>query len=90
MKPRMPSVHTLLEVEMRSFLAENPCLSDSELKRKVLELRNLPIDPKDPYWKEINRRQSYRGKYRPHGEHFKELFREAIKDIREEKRCQPL
>ena len=83
-KPRMPSDHVPIEREMRAFRAKDPCLSDSELKRKVLELRNLPTDPNDPYWKELNRRKSYKGKFRQNGEHIKDLFIQAFKGLGED------
>ena len=77
----MPSNHTLLEKEMRAFRAENPSLSDPELRRKVLELRNLPTDRNAPFWKELSKRKSTLGKFRPRGEHFDSLFKLALEHI---------
>lgn len=81
-RPLMPRDHVPIEREMRNFLAENPLLSDSELKRKVLELRNLPTDPNDPSWKEINNQISTRGKNLPKGKQIESLFRLAFEHIR--------
>ena len=78
---RMPATHPLLEKEMRAFLAKDPDLSKPELMQKVLKLRCLPTDLNDPFWKETNKRKSYKGKYRTNWDHFDNLFDQAYEDI---------
>ena len=79
---RMPSNHLLLKKEMRFLLEENPGMSEEELKWRVLEARNLPTDPDDPYWRGRGRRRSTTGKFRERGEHFEDLFKHALNELR--------
>ena len=76
--PRMPLTHLLLKKEIRLLLKENPGMSNEELKRGVLEPRNLPTNPNDFYWREKGTRVSTNGKFRERGEHFNDLFKLAL------------
>ena len=84
-RPRMPSTHLLLKKEMRIFLEEDPYMSEEELMRRVMEDRNLPTDPFDPYWRERERRASTKGKFRLRWEHFNDLFKHALNEPRKGK-----
>ena len=74
---RMPGNHLILKKEIRALLKEDPSLSKcskSEVKRRILEKRNLPTDSGDPYWREKGGRRSQQGKYRIRWLHFEDLF----------------
>jgi len=62
---------------MKALLDKDPDLTYEELKLKILEARNLPADPNDPFWLERGKTPSTLGKFRNRGENFKVLFDHA-------------
>ena len=82
---RMPGNHLLLKKEIRALLEEDPSMSRSEVKRRILENRNLPTDPGDPYWWEQGGRRSQWGKHRTRWPHFEDLFKYAWDQVRKGK-----
>ena len=57
--PRMPLTYRPLVGEIRELRREHPSMDRAEIKRTIMEDRNLPTDMSDPYWDA--RGPSYRG-----------------------------
>ncbi len=58
--PRMPLTYRLLVGEIRQLRREHPSMDRAEIRRRIMEDRNLPTDMNDPYWDE--RGPSYQGR----------------------------
>lgn len=75
--PRMPRTYRLLVGEIRELLREDPSMDKAEIKRTIMEDRNLPTDMSGPYWDE--RGPSYRGKRTLRRTMFNGRFNEAYR-----------
>ena len=75
--PRMPLTYRLLVGEIRELRRADPHMDKAEVKRRIMEDRNLPTDMSDPYWDELG--PSYRGRRTLRRTMFKGRFDEAYR-----------
>lgn len=82
-EPRIPSsYHTFLTL-IRRLQEEDPNAGRKVLKRRIIDLLNLPLEMDDPYWDE--QEFSYLRSSRTRRALFEDRFNLAMYEIRKEK-----
>jgi len=78
--PSMPLTYRPLVDEVRELLREDPSMGRAEVKRRIMEDRNLPTDMSDPYWDVLG--PSYRGRRTLRRTMFTGRFNSAYRIVR--------
>jgi len=78
--PRMPLDHHELVDEIRELVREDRSMDKAEIKRRVMENRNLPTDMSDPYWDVLG--PSHTARRTSRGSKFNGRFNMAYRIVR--------